>query len=646
MTPIDTTEAPPPLRMVAGEQDEPRVRRADPMRILFLVSAHNSLSQRVMVALRDAGHEVSVAVVDGAGPMEAAVAEHDPELIVCPFLKRMIPASIWSRHRCLIVHPGPVGDRGPSSLDWAIQLGSRHWGVTVLEANGEPDAGRVLATREFPMRAAPKCSLYRHEVRGAAVAAVLEAIARIGEAEEPAAPPPPRVRGRARPLMTQAVRTIDWTRHRADVIVGKVRAGDSAPGVLDEVMGTEFHLFGAHREAELDGAAGEIIAQRDGAICRATIDGAVWITHLTRRDTASQRFFKLPATRALALAGHTLEVPERPVAPTAALGPDRTFREITYTERGSVGYLRFDFHNGAMSTEQCDRLRAAYCEARARRNTKVIVLLGGTDYFSNGIHLNVIEAADNPAAESLRNLTAMNELVCEIVTTSSKLVIAAIGGDVAAGGVPLALAADHVVAHWDVVFNPYYQHMGGLYGSEYWTYLLPRRIGELAAARITSAPFRPVGADAAARMGLIDATLGGSQRGFETQTRRLATWLADTPGLTRRLERKRALRLCDEATKPLQAYREEEMARSCECFFGSDRSYHEARRRFVYKTPPGQLAPCRARPPIATGDPKRYYEQHVLAWYALGRVSDAHAAREAMTHRTHRHGAGIPPQDA
>ena len=60
--------------------------------------------------------------------MEAAVAEHQPGLIVCPFLKRMIPESIWSRHRCLIVHPGPIGDRGPSSLDWAIELGSARVG--------------------------------------------------------------------------------------------------------------------------------------------------------------------------------------------------------------------------------------------------------------------------------------------------------------------------------------------------------------------------------------------------------------------------------------------------------------------------------------------------------------------------------------
>ena len=103
--------------------------------------------------------------------------------------------------------------------------------------------------------------------------------------------------------------------------------------------------------------------------------------------------------------------------------------------------------------------------------------MGGTDYFSNGIHLNVIEAAEDQAGESWRNLQAINDLVREIIETDYQLVISALRGDAGAGGVPLALAADHVVARRDVVLNPYYQHMGGLYGSEYWTYLLPRRVG-------------------------------------------------------------------------------------------------------------------------------------------------------------------------
>lgn len=76
-------------------------------------------------------------------------------------------------------------------------------------------------------------------------------------------------------------------------------------------------------------------------------------------------------------------------------------------------------------------------------------------------------------------------------------VISALAGDTAAGGVPLALAADLVVARDDIVLNPYYQHMGGLYGSEYWTYLLPRRVGAGMSRQLTTAPFTPVGAQRA-----------------------------------------------------------------------------------------------------------------------------------------------------
>ena len=137
----------------------PPARRAErPLQILFLVSAHNSLSQRVFVALTDLGHDVSVEVVDSSGAIEAAVARHTPELIVCPMLKSVIPESVWSRHRCLIVHPGPRGDRGPSSLDWAIELEMAEWGVTVLEATGEVDGGGVWASRTFRMRQAERAA--------------------------------------------------------------------------------------------------------------------------------------------------------------------------------------------------------------------------------------------------------------------------------------------------------------------------------------------------------------------------------------------------------------------------------------------------------------------------------------------------------
>ena len=574
--------------------------QAGSLRVLFLVSAHNGLSQRAWIALTELGHEVAVVVVDSAAEMEAAVHEHDPQLIVCPILKKLIPESIWAKHRCLIVHPGPLGDRGPSSLDWAIDLGIREWGVTVLEASGEVDGGDVWATRSFRSREVGKSSLYRHEVRRAAIEGLVEAIDKIveGSGAPVALDPHDRaVTARARPLMTQGIRAINWDSDCTERVIRKIRAAEGHPGVLDAIEGTEFHLFGVHRERGLRGRPGAIIAQRYDAICRATVDGAVWITHLKRRDTPSERYLKLPAIRALARAGLEPDAPDIPVPLHAQLPADHTYREIVYEERAAVGYLQFEFYNGAMGTEQCRRLRDAYLYARARRETKVIVLMGGSDYFSNGIHLNLIEAAEDPAEESWRNLHAINDVVREIIETDSHLVISALGGDAAAGGVPLAVAADCAVAREDVVLNPYYQHMGGLYGSEYWTYLLPRRVGPEMTARLISAPFTPLGARDAVQIGLLDATFGATLDSFQAHTRGLAERLARHVGLERRLKQKRRRRARDEQIKPLHAYHYEELARSHECFFGPDPTYHQARRRFAYKlgathtpTPPGDAA--------------------------------------------------------
>ena len=164
-----------------------------------------------------------------------------------------------------------------------------------------------------------------------------------------------------------------------------------------------------------------------------------------------------------------------------------------------MAYLHFEFYNGALRTQQCERLRAAYAHA-LRRPTRAIVLMGGTDFWSNGMHLHCIEAADSPADASWTNINAIDDLARDILTTRTHLTIAALQGNAAAGGVFLALAADRVLARTGIVLNPHYRNMGNLYGSEYWTYLLPRRVGAEQARAIMTRRL-PLGAAEAARAG-------------------------------------------------------------------------------------------------------------------------------------------------
>jgi putative two-component system hydrogenase maturation factor HypX/HoxX len=110
----------------------------------------------------------------------------------------------------------------------------------------------------------------------------------------------------------------------------------------------------------------------------------------------------------------------------------------------------------------------------------------------------------------------------------------------------------------------------------------------------------PMGAKEAVACGLADRCFGQAGEDFLPAALEHARALAAQPGFPGLLDRKRELRARDEAAKPLQRYRDEELERMKLNFYGFDPSYHVARYHFVYKLPkartPGYLAPHRARP--------------------------------------------------
>jgi putative two-component system hydrogenase maturation factor HypX/HoxX len=554
------------------------------MRILLLVHSFNSMAQRLHVELSERGHEVAVEFDVNAAVTREAIALFDPEIVLAAFLKRAIPEDVWRSRRCLVVHPGVIGDRGPSALDWAVLDGERAWGVTVLEAEAEMDAGPVWASATFPMRDASKSSLYRGEVADTAVETVLTALARIQSGNfVPQRPDTanPKVRGRSRHACRQSDRAIDWMSDATDVVLRKIRSADGTPGVRDEMFGRAVRLYDAHRADVLAGRPGEVVARCDGALARATHDGAVWIGHVREEH---DKALKLPAAHVFA-------------TESAALPMETGYAPIRYEEDGPVGFLHFAFYDGAMGVRQCEALRAAYAKALARP-TRVLVLMGGPDYWSNGIHLGLIEAADSPADESWRTINAIDDLARDIITTTDRLVVSALRGGAGAGGVFLALAADEVWACDGVVLNPHYKDMGNLYGSEYWTYLLPRRADAENAHRVMQARL-PMGATEARRLGLVNRILPASTRADPAAIALIARTLALDPRLDTRIADKRRQREADEAVKPLAAYRAEELARMRLNFYGFDPSYHVARYNFIHKIPksrtPLTLARHRAR---------------------------------------------------
>jgi putative two-component system hydrogenase maturation factor HypX/HoxX len=573
----------------------PICREDQEVRVLLLVSAFNGLSQRVWCALREAGHDAGVLLATGAEDMIEGVKSTQPDLIICPFLKERVPAEVWRNWRTVIIHPGPVGDRGPSSLDWAIADGTRRWGVTALQAVEEMDAGPIWATRTFPIPAAPprKSSLYNGPVADAALECVAEVLTKAAEPKFRPVPTddmPTEVPGtKRRPLMRQEDRAFDWE-EPTEHIVRRIRAADGAPGVRTELAGLEVFAYDAHFGPVRTGRPGEIMRRRQGAVLVGTGDGSVWLGHLRSAGEG----VKLPATRLL---GKRLrDVPDSPLPPGAEPESPPAYRQIRYRRTGRVGWLSFDFYNGAMAAGHCRRLLAGLRHAAAQ-NTEVLVLRSGVDTFSNGIHLNVIEAATDPAGAAWGNIRAINEVCREIIRCTRQVVIAGYAGSAGAGGVMLGLGADVVAARSGIVLNPYYDM--GLYGSELHTYTLPRRVGPEAAQRLIDDKL-PVSAERAASLGLVDEVGPRHPDAYADWLAALADELAD-PRAAKAGRAAKARRLAGERI-PLDVYEIRELAEMSRDIWADRSGFAAVRHAFVTKKR-AESTPDRLRLPAADAQP-------------------------------------------
>ncbi|CVK15223.1 Formyl transferase [Apibacter mensalis] len=106
------------------------------LNIILLSSAFNGLTQRVWLSLKEAGYSVSFLLFTTEEEVVDSIETADPDIVICPFLKDRVPKILWKNERrpIIIIHPGIIGDRGASSLDWAILKNFDTWGVTALQA--------------------------------------------------------------------------------------------------------------------------------------------------------------------------------------------------------------------------------------------------------------------------------------------------------------------------------------------------------------------------------------------------------------------------------------------------------------------------------------------------------------------------------
>lgn len=537
------------------------------MKITLLVTTFNSLSQMAYTKFQDLGHQVDVVYAIHDAQMIAEVEVFKPDIIVCPFLKKFVPKAIFITYPTFIVHPGIIGDKGAFALDNAIREEKEEWGVTVLRANESFDGGNVYAEVRFKMRKSYKANIYRQEVFHSASKALDLLLERIADKVFVPIPQPPTPMHLS---LTQKERQIDWHKDTTDTVIKKVFMSDSYPGVLDEILGVPCYLFGAHKEERLRGKPKEIVAKRDGAICLGTVDGAVWISHLKAVGG-----FKLPATYVLKSRLKGVKEHRLPLIFDKSYA---TFYEVSCDKEGEIAYLHFNFHNGAFRAEQCMRLKYAF-EA-LKEEAKVIVLMGGEDFFSNGINLNILEDSKKNGEDGWSTINAINDLVRTVLFADDVITVAGLHKNAGAGGVFLATACDFVVGKENVVLNPHYKTMG-LSGSEYHTYTLPKRVGKETAIELLEACL-PISMKKAKAIGLVDEVWGDNYH--KRLKKYCEALIADTRWYDDFIWEKEDFLTEHEAV--IEQHKEQELAVMHPEFWDEKSPFHKLRHDFVYKVCP------------------------------------------------------------
>jgi len=461
------------------------------MTITLLITTFNSISQGIYSKLKDRGYILDVVYAINKSQIIEEIEAFKPDIILCPFLTKYIPKEIYQNYPTFVFHPAPIGDRGAYSLDYAVFNRLKEWGGVWLRANELYDGGDIYASDNFYMRRSYKASIYRQEMFRVAISTLDRLLINIRDDLSI-----PQILNPIHQPFTQKKREIDWNRDSSDTIITKIYCSDSLEGVRDNICGIDCYLFGVWREDKLRGEPKDILAKRDGAICLATIDGAIWITHLKEEGG-----FKLPSTYLLKDKIKGIKEDRLPLLFDKSYN---TFYETSVDIEDEVAYLEFNFHNGAISTAQAIRLK--YAIEYLKDRCKVLVLMGGEDFFSNGIHLNILEDSQKQGEDGWANINAINDLIKSIIFADEIITIASFSRNGGAGGVFLGLACDFIVAREGIVLNPHYKTLG-LSGSEYHTYTLPKRVGKKEAQKLLNECL-PISVEYAQKIGMVDKVFG------------------------------------------------------------------------------------------------------------------------------------------
>jgi 2-(1,2-epoxy-1,2-dihydrophenyl)acetyl-CoA isomerase len=218
----------------------------------------------------------------------------------------------------------------------------------------------------------------------------------------------------------------------------------------------------------------------------------------------------------------------------------------------------------ALNVELGEALVHALLRAVEDRSVRCVVVTGAGRAFCAGGDVEVLrDMRQRKASRELEQLLKAGKEAVLAMTTMPKLVITAVNGPAAGGGMNLALAGDIRIASDAAKFAESFSQIG-LFPDFGGTYLLPRIVGAARASELFYTA-QLLSADEALKLGIVSRVI--PQAELEAETKKLADSIATAASTAHRDVKHR---MSSENRKEIEAALEEEIRLQLHCFESED----------------------------------------------------------------------------
>jgi len=232
----------------------------------------------------------------------------------------------------------------------------------------------------------------------------------------------------------------------------------------------------------------------------------------------------------------------------------------------------------ALNPDLCRELLHGLLRASEDKTVRGVMLTGSGRGFCGGGDVDFLrEARTRRSVHDLDALLKLGKEICVAIATMPKVVVAAVNGPAAGGGMSLALACDLRVASESATFTQAFSRLG-LYPDFGATFFLPRLVGLSRASELFYTA-EQLTAQEARRVGIVYEVY--AQDKFEEEAGRFLENLAAMPPLVFR-DMKRAM--IGDARLQLESTIDEENRLQTHCFLTEDCA--EGLAAFFEKRPP------------------------------------------------------------